>query len=471
MHDPDPGPDDSGTVARRSGKRRRIDRLSVVARRHGPTAPVWRKRAAILSGAILLGLVALLFARAADWASGLFLSFYGRWHWAPLIVTPLGFMALVWLTRRIAPDARGSGIPQIMAARHDPKGAMRSLASARTAVVKLCLTISALLFGASVGREGPTVQVSATIMAYAHRLFRVPVTASVMVAGGAAGVAAAFNTPLAGVTFAIEELASAYEQKMTLLVMTAVLISGMVSLGLAGDYVYFGAMSDVVSVRQALTLVPVAGIVGGLAGGSFARLMLAFARSDARPLVALRSRPVMTAAGAGLVVALLGCVTGMTWGTSYEPARLVITGAHVPWWFGPAKYCATLATAVSGLPGGIFAPSLAVGAGLGDLLRLLFPGMSVGAVALLGMAGYFTGVVRAPLTAVVIISEATASRGLLLPLLATALIADWMAGLVSREKLYHGLSQAFLPKPHPEAAAHFQRSDIMVDDPPSTFTR
>ncbi|PZU08666.1 chloride channel protein [Sphingomonas sp.] len=443
MNDPAHGKNLSEAAPRR---RRAVDRISIVARRHGPTSPVWRKRAAILSGAVALGLLALLFAAGADHASDLFLAFARRWPWAPLIVTPAAFALLAWLTRRIAPDARGSGIPQIMAARLDPEAAMGSLASARTAIVKFGLTLSALLAGASVGREGPTVQISATIMAYAHRLFRVPVTASVMVAGGAAGVAAAFNTPLAGVTFAIEELASAYEQKMTMLVMTAVLISGMVSLGLAGDYVYFGAMIDVLTVRQALPLVPVAGILGGLAGGLFSKLMLAFATSDAPLLAALRRRPVALAAGAGLVVALVGCATGMTWGTSYEPARLIITGASAPWWFGPAKFCATLATAVSGLPGGIFAPSLAVGAGLGDLLRLAFPAMGLGAVALLGMTGYFTGVVRAPLTAVVIISEATASRGLLLPLLATALIADWVAGLVSRERLYHGLSRAFMGK-------------------------
>jgi H+/Cl- antiporter ClcA len=409
-------------------------------------APVWRKRAAILTGAILLGLVALIFAKAADTASHLFLKMVAREKYAPLLVTPLGFVLLVWLTRRIAPDARGSGIPQIMAARFDPEGAMSSLASAKTAIVKFVITIGALLVGASVGREGPTVQISATIMAYAHRLFRMPVRASVMIAGGAAGVAAAFNTPLAGVTFAIEELAAAYEQKMTLLVMTAVLISGMVSLGLSGDYVYFGAMTDTLPLRQAIFVTPVAGVLGGLAGGLFARLMLDFSVSQAKPLVWIRSHPVLTAAVAGLIVASVGCATGLTWGTSYEPARLIITGATAPAWFGPAKLFSTLATAISGLPGGIFAPSLATGAGLGELMRGLFPLAPAGTVVLLGMVGYFTGVVRAPLTAVVIISEATASHGLLLPLLATALIADATSSLICPQRLYHGLSRAFLPE-------------------------
>ncbi len=301
-------------------------RARLLAQRHGPTAPVWRKRAAIFTGAVALGLVALLFAKAADWASGVFLSLVHLAWWAPLALTPAGFALLVWFTRRVAPAARGSGIPQIMAARLDPDGAMTALASWKTALVKFVSTILALLVGASVGREGPTVQISASIMAYAHRLFRVPIRASVMIAGGAAGVAAAFNTPLAGVTFAIEELAAAYEQKMTLLVMTAVLISGMVSLGIAGDYVYFGAMTTTLSLRQALLVVPVAGVIGGLAGGLFSKAMLAFSLSDWHPLGWLRRHPVLTAAVMGAIVAIVGCATGMTWGTSYEPARLMILG-------------------------------------------------------------------------------------------------------------------------------------------------
>src|ERR1700761_7937500 len=91
-----------------SRPRRKVDRLLILARRHGPTAPVWRKRAAILTGAIALGLVALLFAWLADEANSLFLRLYAWQRWAPLVLTPLGFAALVWLTRLLAPDARGS---------------------------------------------------------------------------------------------------------------------------------------------------------------------------------------------------------------------------------------------------------------------------------------------------------------------------------------------------------------------------
>lgn len=101
-------------------------------------------------------------------------------------------------------------------------------------------------------------------------MFRIPLKSSVYIAGGVAGVAAGSNTLLAGVAFAIEELAAAYEQRMILLVIAAVLIAGLVSLGIAGDYIYFGAMRQTLDLTQALIATPVAGIIGGLAGVFFA---------------------------------------------------------------------------------------------------------------------------------------------------------------------------------------------------------
>ncbi|KQM21035.1 chloride channel protein [Novosphingobium sp. Leaf2] len=418
-------------------------RIRIALRRHGPEALVWRRRVAIIGGAVLVGLVALIFAHVADRANGAFHAYVTRTPWAPLVVTPIGFALIAWATIRFAPTAKGSGIPQVMAATENPEAALSGLVSTRAAIAKFFLTAGALLVGASVGREGPTVQIAAAIMGRMHRLLRIPIRSSVYIAGGAAGVAAAFNTPLAGVAFAIEELAAAYEQRMTLLVMAAVLIAGMISLGVSGDYIYFGEMRQTLGVSQALIATPVAGVVGGLAGGLFSRLMLGAGTTALRPMVWARANPVAFAGLCGVLVAVVGFATGLTWGTGYETANSIIKGSGVPLWFAPAKFAATLATAVSGLPGGIFAPSLSIGAGIGDLLRGIFPGYPSGAVVLLGMVAYFTGVVRAPLTAVIIISETTASRGLMMPLLASALIGEFAAQLVCKEKLYHGLSLRF----------------------------
>lgn len=424
-------------------KRWTPSRYRALLRARGPRSTQFRTRAAILTGAILVGIVATLFAQVADWAGSAFERFASTWRWVPLATTPLIFMGLVWITRRFAPLARGSGIPQVIAAQADPNGATKTLISVCTVAAKALLTIGAILGGASVGREGPTVQLAAAIMGLTHRLLRVPLRGGVIIAGGAAGVAAAFNTPLAGLLFAIEELASAYEQRVTLLVLAAIVIAGMVAQSVEGDYVYFGVIGAHMPLSSALLVVPVAGVAGGLMGGLFSRALLGMALTSNRLTRTARAHPVVFAGSCGLIVALLGVFSGLTWGTGYAPARAMIVGTDAPLWFGPAKLIATAATALAGLPGGIFAPSLAVGAGVGNLLRELFPGEPASAVVILGMVAYFAGVVRAPLTAVIILSETTASRGLMLPMFATAFIADAASQWMCREKLYHGLSKSF----------------------------
>jgi len=409
--------------------------------------PLWKSRLAAAGGALMLGLVALGFAWAADQAMRLFGGLVARWPYAPMVLTPLTFGLLAWLTTRFAPAARGSGIPQVLAATGDMNGAVaRGLITLRTAAFKVLATVAALAVGASVGREGPTVQVGAAIMTAAHRWLRVPLTSAVAIAGGAAGVSAAFNTPLAGVAFAIEELAAAYEQRLAMLVMAAVMISGFVSLSLAGDYVYFGVVTETLPVLRALVIAVAAGVVGGALGGGFSRVLL----DGPKWIKPLKTRPVSAAVICGLIVASVGVLSGgLTWGTGYAAARTLVEGGHQPLIFAPAKLLANVATSLSGVPGGIFAPSLAVGAGVGSWLGILFPHDSGGAVATLCMIAYFTGVVRAPLTAVVIVSEMTADRAMLMPLFAAAIVADAVAKLISPERLYHGLAKGFAAPAEP----------------------
>ena len=378
----------------------------------------------------------------------MFASLRRDYVYLPLVLTPLTFLLVSVLTRRFAREARGSGIPQVMAASRQPMGRIaRALLSLRAALAKIVLTVVALLGGASVGREGPTVQLAGAIMVQVHRLFRLRVTPGVVIAGGAAGVAAAFNTPLAGIAFAIEELAVAYEQRVAILVMGAVMIAGLTAQGLAGDYIYFGELEGSLPITTVLVAAPLAGLLGGLLGGLFSRLFLMLRGPDGRWAALLDRKPMITALVCGIVVGLLIFVTdGDAAGTGYEPTTALLEGRDGDFWFGPAKFFAALATSASGIPGGIFAPSLAAGAGFGQWLTPLFPSEQAGLIVLLGMAGYFTGVVRAPLTAVIILGEATGSSHVILPLFATALIGDWAGSMVCREKLYIVLARGFLPQ-------------------------
>lgn len=411
-----------------------------------PPLAVMQRRLAMGVGAVALGLAALFFAQVSDHAQQLFSSLAGRWPYATLVTTPLIFAGVAYITQTVARDARGSGIPQVIAASREPDRIAGSpLVSLRVAGAKLGLTITMLFAGASVGREGPTVQVSASIMAVVHKLFRVRITPGVIIAGGAAGVAAAFNTPLAGVAFAIEELAAAYEQRVAVLVMAAVMIAGFVTLGIAGDYVYLGVVRQALDLKATILVTPVAAIVGGLAGGLFSRLVLGLLKPGHPLMVRARARPLLFAAACGLVVAAIGIATaGATWGTGYEATKWLVEGHPLSIWFAPGKFIATLATTMSGTPGGVFAPSLAVGAGIGNVIAPLFPSQPAGAIVVIAMVSYFVGVVRAPITAVIIVSEATANRGMILPLFAAALIAEATSALVCRERLYHGLAKPFM---------------------------
>src|SRR5262249_25093755 len=153
-----------------------------------------------------------------------------------------GFVVSAFLAQQVFPGSGGSGIPQAIAARHlrNPDGRARLL-SLRLAAGKILLTLLGLASGASIGREGPTVQVGAAIMLAAGRIGRMPAERGLILAGAAAGVAAAFNTPLAGIVFAIEEMGRAFEQRNAGLVLIAVILAGIASLGLVGNYSYFGS--------------------------------------------------------------------------------------------------------------------------------------------------------------------------------------------------------------------------------------
>ena len=171
----------------RTGRRWTMRRVRALIRHSGPTSLLFRRRLALMGGAILVGLAALVFAWAADESSEAFEQLTHRLPLLPLLLTPLGFAGIAWITRRYAPFAGGSGIPQVIAATRLPEQIGGRLVDLRTALLKVALTLAGLLVGASVGREGPTVQISAAILARVHSVLQVPLRASVMVAGGAAG--------------------------------------------------------------------------------------------------------------------------------------------------------------------------------------------------------------------------------------------------------------------------------------------
>lgn len=407
----------------------------------------WQRRALFVLGGVAVGVAAVGLALAADRVGAAFQAVLA-WHpLAVLALTPAGFAASSWLASRYFPNSGGSGIPQAIAARQLQGTAARErLVSIRTALGKMALLLLGLLCGASIGREGPTVQVGASIMFALGRLSprRQP---GLILAGASAGVAAAFNTPLAGIVFGIEEMSRSFEARTSGVVLGAVIAAGVTSLALQGDYTYFGTTHAVLGGVEGWLAVPVLGVFGGLLGGAFSRVLILFGRGlPGRLGRAVKRRRVAFAALCGLVVAGCGLLSGgAAFGTGYAQARaLVQDGAGLPAAFGALKLIATMASSVSGIPGGIFAPSLAVGAGLGANVAALLPGASAPALVVLGMVAYFAGVVQAPITAFVIVGEMTNDHALILPLMLTALIAYGASRLVCPEGVYHALAHNFV---------------------------
>ena len=419
------------------------------------TSARWQRRAIFLLGGIGVGAAAVALAQLADLAQQAFVLLLAKSRYVVLAVTPLGFMLSAYLTIRLFPNAQGSGIPQAIAARHlTDQAARESLVSIRIAIGKMILTLFGLLCGGSVGREGPTVQVGASIMFALGRVSprRQP---GLILAGAAAGVAAAFNTPLAGIVFGIEEMSRAFETRTSSLIIAAVIAAGLTSLALAGNYAYFGS-SAMSLVRGADWLaVPLCGVVGGLAGGLFSRAVIAMARGFKNPLGhAIKGHPLWFAFACGLAVAICGLISGDTiYGTGYVQVKEALDhGTPLPRDFGVLKLLATTFAAISGIPGGIFSPSLAVGAGIGSNIAALFHDAPLGAVMLLGMVSYFAGVVQAPITAFVIVTEMTDNHGMVVPLMAAALIAHFASRMICEEGIYHALAKGFIERGSPASA-------------------
>jgi H+/Cl- antiporter ClcA len=279
------------------------------------------------------------------------------------------------------------------------------------------------------------------------RLPRLELRRALILAGGAAGIAAAFNTPLAGIVFAIEELSHSFEARTSGTVFTAVVVAGATTLGLVGNYTYFGQTSAELTNNVAWLAVIVCSVTGGLAGGVFSQTLIIAARGlpgRAGRLIILY--PAAFAALCGLLLAVIGYLSGgQTYGTGYAQARAMVEDhSTLPSVYALLKLAATVVSYVSGIPGGIFAPSLSIGAALGSVLSPLVPGAPAGAMILLGMTAYFSGVVQAPITSAVIVMEMTANQSLMIPLMATAFLSFAVSRLICRRPLYGALARRFL---------------------------
>ena len=417
----------------------------------------WLDRAIVLGYAVLTGLVVVGFTLLAEAASEAFhrlnsIDSIGRW--APLAWTPAAAVALLWLTRRFARGTEGSGIPQVVAVLDHPMDEREQsrLVSLSLSLKKIVLVSGGLLAGLSIGREGPTVQVGAGVMLHAKRWLSAHSTIDshdLVVAGAAAGIAAAFNTPLGGIIFAIEQLSRRRGFSHSGLVILSIVVAGLVAVSMLGNLTYFGELKaqqlDWSLFAPGLTVALACGVAGGL----FSRLVVASLKGGPDRFSAWRAEhPFRFAAACALAVAVIGIVSGQaTAGAGYAPTRAMLEGhGDVPALYTLLKFCATWLSAWIGVPAGVFAPSLAIGAGIGNDVAWLVGASGEAAIPLIafGMVGFLAASTQGPLTAFIIVMEMVAGQSLVLSLMAVALVSTGVSRLLA-PPMFSELASLFVP--------------------------
>ena len=404
---------------------------------------------------VLTGLAAVAYEQAFSWAEQMSFRWLRIQPLLAFVVMPLGFL-LAWLVvKQLAPAARGSGIPQVMAgiALSGPTTHQKTgwLLSMRVAIVKVVSSVLLLLSGGVIGREGPTIQISAAIFRAINRLQPVgwPQLSRqiALITGGAAGLAAACNKPKGGIVFVVEELTQTHITHFRTAVFTAVIIAGITAQGLLGPYLYLGFPVVASSGGMVWLGLATVAVVCGLTGAAFAKLLLALGRYRQR-LKTPGQQAAWVAGGALLLAGLAYLIGTDAIGTGKVLInRLLFQNQHdTPWYLGLVRLTGMAVSYSSGAAGGIFATSLSVGAILGDAMaRLLrIPISDHNLIMLVGMVSFLTGVVRSPFTAAILVLEMTDRHSVIFQLLLGGLLAQGAASLLDPESFYEHLKTGFL---------------------------
>ncbi len=413
------------------------------------------KRRHILPKALVVGVVAGLLATAfrvaLAAAEGQRIALLSRFEVATRIPLAIGLGAVggglgLWLVRRFAPDASGSGIPQL-------KGFVlgeRGLEWRRLLPVKFFAGLVGIGGGLALGREGPTIQMGGATGLMVSEWFRVKPgegeRKALIAAGAGAGLAAAFNAPLAGVMFVLEELAGSFTPVVFVSAFLASVTADVVGRVLTGEMPVFHLHDMPAPNVRALPAALVLGLACGLGGVLFNRCLLRSLDWYAR----LRWPGWLLGALAGAAVGLAsGIYPGVAGGGGLLAER-ALTGAIALRWLPIlllARFLLTMTSYGTGAAGGIFAPLLVIGAlgglAFGQVVHAVLPAWAAQpeALAVIGMGGLLTAIVRAPLTGIVLMIELTGKYDFMLPLLACCLVAYGVAEALRDTPIYEALRE------------------------------
>jgi len=363
--------------------------------------------------------------------------------WFVVLVPVVAGLVYGPLVARFAPQARGHGVPEVMVAVAVNGGRI----PAKVAVVKALASALCIGAGGSVGREGPIVQIGSALGSVVGRLTRAPGNRlrTLVACGAAAGIAATFNAPVAGVFFALELILRDFAAESFGLVVLSSVTASVIGRGLLGDIPFLSLPPFTVDNPRQYLLFAVLGLVGALAGTAFSRVLYAIEDlCDAaweRTGLPEWARPAV----GGVLLGLLLLALPQMYGVGYPVLSASVAGHYTVLFLlllAIGKIVATSLTIGIGGSGGVFAPSLFIGAALGDAFGQLVAAADPtlagrpGAYALVGMAAVFAGSARAPITAVIIMFELTGEYTIILPLMLAVVVATAVSRAISPDTIY-----------------------------------
>lgn len=370
-------------------------------------------------------------------------------HYNPyliFLISPLCFLGGWYLVMRFGKTAGGSGIPQLMASvelaetKHAPY--VDKLLNLRVIVVKIASSLLMLLGGGAIGREGPTLQIAGSIFESVYRLIPetwAKVSQKIMIiTGGASGLAAAFNTPLGGIVYVVEELTKSHIGQFRTAVFSAVIISGFAAQLFLGSYLYLGFPKISPVPFTGLLWVVLLSLISGYFGALFSRILLYIAHL--RTKIKKNAYRYIFVIILGLLFASLVFFSGNLAMGSGKPLMnaILFDNKTLPWYMFPMRFVGAALTFTVGGAGGIFATSLASGAALGDLMANLLqvPASYHNLLVLVSMIGFLTGVTRSPFTAAILVLEMTDRHSAIFYFLLAGMMANLAASRLMVKSIY-----------------------------------
>ena len=406
-------------------------------------------------GSVITGIFAVLYAQIFLWGEKLMNLMMDWQAWSIFIMAPVCFVLSWWLVKKYAPYAKGSGIPQVMAAVElaNPKEhhKIKHLLSVKIIIFKMLSSVILVIGGGAIGREGPTIQIAGsvfrTVNEYLPSWWPKISKRNMIMTGAAAGLSAAFNTPLGGIVFAVEELAKTHINYFKTALFTAVIIAGLMAQTLAGSYLYLGYPKTAgVGLSIMFPVILVAGISGILAS-KLSVLMLKINAWN-KTLKNDRQKITFLIASALIIASLAYFVNREILGSGKEimERTLFTADKHEDWYVPLFRMIGPALSFTSGGAGGIFAPALSAGASIGSVISgwIHLSPNETNVVILGGMVAFLTGITRAPFTSAIIVLEMTDRHSLIFHLMLAGMVSSLISVMVSKKSLYDLLKNSYL---------------------------